>query len=242
VSVDEFASYDAAYVLGALAPEERHAFEQHLKSCADCSASVMELAGMPGLLSRVSAAQVLEPPESPPPTLLPALLGEVDAERRKRRRMTVAYRIGALAAAACLVVFAVLGISALTRGPAGSPVASTPMQQLVSTPLSVDASFVHTSWGTRIDLHCTYAKVAGYQAGSYALVVTDVHGKRQQVATWWAGPGTDTTVTGSTNLSRSEIASIEVETIGGTPLLRLGTPVSSSTASGEGQIGPWTGA
>ena len=36
-------TYDAGpYVLGALSPEERHAFEEHLDGCAQCQAEVRE--------------------------------------------------------------------------------------------------------------------------------------------------------------------------------------------------------
>ena len=57
--VDEFALWDAAYVLGALSPMERRQFEEHLALCADCRAAVAELAGIPGLLSQVSAEDVV---------------------------------------------------------------------------------------------------------------------------------------------------------------------------------------
>lgn len=49
---DEFAIYDAAYVLGALAPQERQAFEEHLQECPRCTEAVRELAALPGLLAR----------------------------------------------------------------------------------------------------------------------------------------------------------------------------------------------
>ena len=53
MSTDEFTLYDAAYVLGALSPAERREFEDHLKDCAACSNAVGELAGLPGLMSKV---------------------------------------------------------------------------------------------------------------------------------------------------------------------------------------------
>lgn len=52
MTADEFATYDAAYVLGALSPEDRQAFEQHLQECDRCAAAVRELAGLPGLLAQ----------------------------------------------------------------------------------------------------------------------------------------------------------------------------------------------
>jgi len=42
-----------AYVLGALVPAERDAFETHLGECAICRAEVAELAVLPGLLGRI---------------------------------------------------------------------------------------------------------------------------------------------------------------------------------------------
>ena len=39
---------DAAYVLGALSPGDRRAFESTCGDCADCQDSVQRLAGIPG--------------------------------------------------------------------------------------------------------------------------------------------------------------------------------------------------
>ncbi len=52
---DPFRDWDAAYVLGMLSPDERRTYEDHLTECPPCSAAVAELAGMPGILSRLSA-------------------------------------------------------------------------------------------------------------------------------------------------------------------------------------------
>ncbi|MFI2489569.1 anti-sigma factor family protein [Promicromonospora kroppenstedtii] len=53
---DEFAEWDAAYVLGALSPSDRRAYERHLAGCAACRSAVAELAGLPGLLGTISPA------------------------------------------------------------------------------------------------------------------------------------------------------------------------------------------
>ena len=76
--VDEFATWDAAYVLGALAPADRRRFEHHLDDCAHCRESVAELAGVPGMLALVPRDTALamlddEPETDPAPAdLLPA--------------------------------------------------------------------------------------------------------------------------------------------------------------------------
>ena len=46
---DQFRDWDAAYVLGALSPEDRRAYEEHLRTCDACRAALGELAGIPGL-------------------------------------------------------------------------------------------------------------------------------------------------------------------------------------------------
>ncbi|HEY0120031.1 MAG TPA: zf-HC2 domain-containing protein [Cellulomonas sp.] len=51
---EAFADWDAAYVLGALSPDDRHAYEDHLAGCERCRAAVAELAPLPGLLARAS--------------------------------------------------------------------------------------------------------------------------------------------------------------------------------------------
>ena len=46
----------AVYVLGALSPPEREAYERHLVECADCRAEVAEFADLPSLLGRIDTA------------------------------------------------------------------------------------------------------------------------------------------------------------------------------------------
>ena len=71
---DRFTHDAAPYVLGALAPDERRAFEEHLTECEACTAEVRNFAGLPGLLAQVDVADLEVPtPDAPlPPTLLPA--------------------------------------------------------------------------------------------------------------------------------------------------------------------------
>ncbi|HZJ39795.1 MAG TPA: zf-HC2 domain-containing protein, partial [Demequina sp.] len=45
---ETFAQWDASYVLGALTPGDRRAYEAHLEQCERCRASVAELASIPG--------------------------------------------------------------------------------------------------------------------------------------------------------------------------------------------------
>lgn len=56
---DDYADWDAAYVLGALAVAERREYEEHLAGCPACRAAVAELAGLPGLLAQLPPGEVL---------------------------------------------------------------------------------------------------------------------------------------------------------------------------------------
>ena len=49
----------AAYVLGALTRAERHGYERHLKGCTACRDELVRLAGLPGLLRRLTEAEAL---------------------------------------------------------------------------------------------------------------------------------------------------------------------------------------
>ena len=228
---DEFSQYDAAYVLGALSPDERLAFERHLEGCAACAAQVRDLAGMPGLLGSVPLEDVLAPYQEPPPaSLLPALARAAHQRQRRRRwGWTALAALGAAAAAAGAV-------AVLPSSSAGPPppqaVATAPaavMAQVTPSPVHASVHLADVAWGTRIDLTCTYDQVpygspgAGTSPGpaAYALVVTDRAGATQQVGTWRIVPGRPSRMTGATEWRRSDIASVEVRTVTGTPLLRL---------------------
>jgi anti-sigma factor RsiW len=49
----------AVYVLGALSPGERHRFERHLLGCTTCRDELVWLAGLRGLLARLTEAEAL---------------------------------------------------------------------------------------------------------------------------------------------------------------------------------------
>jgi anti-sigma factor RsiW len=55
------------YVLGALSPAERYRFERHLASCPACRDELVGLAGLPGLLRRLSAAEAAASVADRPP-------------------------------------------------------------------------------------------------------------------------------------------------------------------------------
>lgn len=228
----ELAQLDAAYVLGALAPRERLDFERHLAGCAECSRSVRELAGLPGLLAHVHMDE-LEPTDAPPlpSTLLPSLVREV--KRSQRRRSVL---VGALAATVAAVVATTLGVWVGVEAdrepdsPASPAAAATrtpgmPMVPVAPTAVRADVLVANVAWGTRLDVTCSYADEGeDYEAApgaEYALVVRTQDGRVEQVATWRGLPGRTMRLSAATATSRNEIETVEMRTADGVVMLRL---------------------
>jgi hypothetical protein len=220
---------DAAFVLGSLSPAERREFEGHLDSCEECSLAVRDLAGLPGLLARVDP-EVFEgmPPEPVPDTLLPRVTAAV--RRRQYRRTWLTAGVAAAAAAAITVGGAVL----LERGDTGTPVANPPssivtpsgtaMTQSGNDPMTASVALTSVGWGTRLDLTCSYPSAhngLSYESGSYALVVHTRDGKSQRVATWNGIPGKTMQLTGATSARATDIRSVDVVRLDGSPVLHL---------------------
>jgi hypothetical protein len=229
--------YDGSYVLGALNPAERQAFEEHLAECPSCSRAVREIAGLPGLLARVGPDVLEGDPDEPPlpETLLPNLLARVRHERR--RRTTVIVGLAAAAAVVATVGTAVvLGVTG-DEGPAQNPPVAGPTVPGARTMTPVGAeqgmrasvALADVAWGTRLDLTCSYAAEEGYPGepgahpSAYALVVRTRDGRTEQVATWRALPGRTMQLTAATDAGQDQIASVEVRTAQGEPVLRLDT-------------------
>jgi Putative zinc-finger len=225
----EFAHHDGAYVLGSLSPSERAVFERHLAGCADCARAVRELAGLPGLLARVSP-HVLESvaaPEPVPVTLLPALVSEA---RRSQRRRTSAL-VGLAAAASLIVaggsavVWNVLEDDPPPAGQAAPPstVAGEPMASVGSGAVTGTLALTSVAWGTRLDLVCTYAPDHAWAAygATYSMVVHTSDGRLEQVATWKGLAGKTMRLPGATSAALGDITSVEVLTADGDPVLTL---------------------
>lgn len=223
---DFFLDYDAAYVMGALDPHDRRAYEEHLTTCARCSAAVSELAGMPGLLAQVPVQQMLAPrttPEPVPDTLLPRLAAAIRFQQRRRR----VWAGVVTAAAACLVTGIVL-----TAGPWSSSTpelegTALPMTAVATVPVTATVHLDSVAWGTRVNLECTYKDESSlpadkWGARTYRLVVVPRGGgQAQQVAEWTALPGKTVTPAGSTSLTTAQIQDIRLLNSKGDTLLHV---------------------
>lgn len=215
---------DGAYVLGALSPEDRVAFERHLPGCEDCARSVRELAGLPGLLARVPV-EIVDPDQEPlpvPETLLPALVRQVRQSQRRRMWIT-----SALVAAAAVVAIGAVGASTLggddNAPPRAAPTVSAPpttaapvqLQAVGPEPISGWLSMTTVGWGTRLDLTCSYAEEGSdtyhdQAPPTYTMVVTHADGTTEQVASWKALPGKTMHLSAATAASTDAISGVEV--------------------------------
>ncbi|MDG4803448.1 zf-HC2 domain-containing protein [Micromonospora sp. WMMD980] len=220
----EFAHDDGAYVLGALAPADRVAYERHLAGCAQCREAVAEIAVLPGLLGRLDPAgleQFLE--VGPEASRVPALLDAArERRRRDRSRSRRRYALTALAAAA-LAVLAGVGVAVVRppAEPAIRPVALTSMRPVAGTaPVHAEVGLTETPWGTEVTMHCGYDRRAGHrEAYTFRLVAHGPDGATEQIGSWLAAPGDDLRFSGVTRFTRGELVRLELLRGNETPIL-----------------------
>ena len=204
----------AAYVLGALPASERPDFEAHLTQCPDCRQAVADLAGIPGLLARVSPDDLADPVPVPD-TLVPGLLRAVRRSSRRRRLV-----VAVLSAAA--VVLAVVGTAIVVHqsDDAGAGAPMTAMTAVVQSPVTASASLVAHSWGTEVQMKCRYADASNWSR-PYDLVAVDDQGESYNLATWVVGPGKTASISGSLPVQPEHIDRLEIRLTSGPALLRL---------------------
>jgi Putative zinc-finger len=217
---DRYRDWDASYVLGALPAGERLEYERHLETCPACRAAVAELAGMPGILGRVPAEDVLAIGALPDdaalrdaqhtPRTLPATARAL-RRSRSRRRLLAGVAAGLLLVAGLAGGFAV---GANTGGPAVA--AESPMTPSGSPDVSAELAVTATSWGTRFDWNCRYlgGDASPAEHEDYSLVVTTMAGAEKTVATWDGSSGAATDLAAASGISRSSIARVDIRVTG----------------------------
>jgi hypothetical protein len=199
---DPFAHDDAAYVLGALSPEEHAAFEAHLATCAQCQARVAEISALPGMLAGITEDDLADVSlANVPDTLLPSLLRE--ARHRRRRRFAVVSAVAGVAAAV------IVALSVALVAPGNSAPAAHQMTALRATPVSATAAMKDVKWGTRITLTCHYNRAYGTN-DVYSLVVVDKSGATHGGGSWTLQPGSTTPFEGGTAVHMNQIAYIQI--------------------------------
>ena len=206
-----------AYVLGALPPAERSAYERHIAACVTCRNEVAELAGLPGLLGRLDAdtAASIGQPEGAPEKLLHTVLASARTERVRLRRRHMRERGFIMLAAACLAVVVGAGVSTMSIPAAPPPVlgAMTPTGQ--GEPVNALLGYwADPKGGTEIRMTCNYAVDSGHSPADSTrlwLWVYPRDGGPGKSLWWWdAGPGDRDTIFTETDLRMDQIGRFEV--------------------------------
>ena len=164
-TVDQYRDWDAAYVLGSLSPQERHEFELHLADCPDCSAAVAELAGIPGILAALPAAEAF-PLATPsgtalPGTVLPGFAAKVRRRRLRNTALAAALAVGSAAAATGITLAVASPTPSVQIQQAGFPLR---FSAVVASPITAVGTVRSVGWGTQLDWTCTYAAAAAVPA------------------------------------------------------------------------------
>lgn len=193
---DYYADWAAAYTLGALDAEDRHAFELHLARCSTCAVEVSVVAPIPGVLARV-------PPDdralAPSPGRAAAITEAAHRELGQLQRTAQRWRLAAVAAfAAAAVLVAVISL----------PTDDTPpTDQLLAMIVSADGAVGSIStagrlWGTeiRVDLDGLDPR------DRYTLWVVDSAQEWSVAAAWGPTPGGRAHVTGASSTQAEDIA------------------------------------
>lgn len=220
VEFDRYRTWDAAYVLGSLESNERREYEAHLEVCTHCRSAVAELSGMPALLAMLDLEDVLAlESEQPDPPLRPEVLQSVLTKvswRRRRSRWVTTAAVGL--AAALLAVGVVLGVRPETfgmqRGTEQQSAQMLAMSKMADTPINASIAMTSYSWGTRIDMACSYGSWGKQDAPpqNLGMVVIGRDGSRDEIATWLGLSGATALPSGNTQMPQSDIAAVQLVT------------------------------
>jgi anti-sigma factor RsiW len=214
---EEYAIWDAAYVLGSLSSVERREFEAHMADCPLCRSAVGELIGMPVLLSQLDRDEIaaidnrsrVEP--LLPAELLPSLLAKVSWRRRRSRIVTWTTEA---VAAAVLAIGVLVGVGGhyptSVPTPPQASVSVQPMAQVGTNRLASTVSLSSQQWGTFISMNCVCLAPLNAHHDALAMVVVGRDGSHTRMATWVANPGHTATPAGSISTPVAQIASVQV--------------------------------
>jgi hypothetical protein len=213
---ERFEFDDAPYVLGALAPAERAAFEAHLAECPLCQRQVAELSELPTVLAH--ADESAWSPEPLPETLLPRLMRQVELHRRRRRTRTMT---AGLLAACLVLVLALISTGTWTAG--GAKVQALSPVGALGAHVTATVTLTDGKAGTNLTVTCDYQPSGPYTPGSapssYRLVVFNRLGDREQPATWL--PAQNVQFKAMSKWRESNISKIEIEDDQGNAVMRL---------------------
>jgi len=217
------------FVLGAADPAERALVRMHLAWCRACREELAGLAGLPGLLRRVPAAEAetlfadeAESDSHADPLqggALPQLLGRTARARRVRRRLTVAAAVVAVFIAGVGGIAGQRALSATSSQIAWKTASARDAQTLASATVRYAA----VGWGTELEV-----RLSGIAAGTACQLRVTGSGHQARIAGGWTiVPGqSGVWYPASTSLAASGVRDFSV-TVGRKTLVTV--PVGSSS-------------
>ena len=202
------------YVLGGLDTSDRHWLEEHLPTCAECTAELSRFAVVPGLLQLAAVSGIARDLPAPPADSLPKLLTVARLRRRERRK-----RILLAAAAALLLIAGVAGggwLATRAEAPTATPLVAVqnnpgwqpPSGQVVLEP---------QPWGTEIQLQVFWPGAVARRDSVWAIARNC---QEEQAGNWVVPADGRCTLTGSTSIGRDQLDHIEVRASTGVTMLR----------------------
>lgn len=201
--------WDAAYLLGALTPEETVAYERYLADHPEDEAGLDSLAGLPAIMDALppqEALALLNEDAEPTPSL--ATLAAA-ARQRRRRTQRVRVATGIASAAACLIIGGFVGHLILgpqqPTGPALQAMSSG-QRAGVTAALAVSAE----SWGTRLDWQCEYTKDWATTVSRYDLVITTKDGRESTIASWSPAGNAASNLAAATAIPAADIRTVDI--------------------------------
>ncbi|WP_430781040.1 anti-sigma factor family protein [Actinoplanes sp. G11-F43] len=208
---------DAAYVLGALSPIERAAYESHLATCSFCREAVADLSQVPGMLDRLDADEFER-------LLDPDLFASVPDTRPRRAHVTngrppvkkagrLRARLVSTAVAAVLVLGVGGGVVAWGMGqgdPAGPPpgpaIAMTAVEN--GSPIAATIRVTSTAGGSQVEMRCEYSSTA--KPYTFRLIAYGPDEQTEQIGSWLAQPGAEFLLPGATHFGQGSLSRLEL--------------------------------
>ncbi|MFI1994634.1 anti-sigma factor family protein [Actinoplanes sp. NPDC020271] len=205
---------DAAYVLGALSPAERAAYERHLATCSFCREAVADLSRVPDMLDRLDAdefARLLDPglTDRPPERSYSVTSPHPAAPRSK----TFPVRVLSTVAAVLLIVMLGGGVTlwlmnrpAAGSGAGGPAVAMTAVDP--QTPITATIRTIGTSGGTKVEMVCSYD--ASGKPYTFRLIAYGPDDQSEQLGSWTPEPGAEFPMQGVTHFAVGSIDHLDL--------------------------------